>query len=348
MNKIKKIYQILLKAYGKQGWWPLTNKHLVVEHSGRRPKTDSARLEVIFGAILTQNTNWYPNVTRALQQLKMGRKLTEKERRLVIEAEIIYKEIPENPKLLTKSKIFAQNTQWFPNVVKSIVQLNIGRILTDQEWEAIKKAEIAKGRISGNQTKQTDKATLTQNINWNNVEKALHNLSKDILIDVNKIVKINQKRLGGLIRPAGYYNQKAERLKIIANYILNNYQGNINHFFNYERLDNRGLKKHIQELRNELLKIKGIGPETADSIILYAAEKPVFVIDAYTKRIFGRLGFNANDYDAWQRLFMDTLSHDLDVFKEYHALIVEQAKRHCKKKAECDDCPISGFCRSRV
>ena len=179
-------------------------------------------------------------------------------------------------------------------------------------------------------------AILTQNTNWKNVEKAIYNLSKNDLIDIKKISKVNQKKLGELIRPAGYYNQKAERLKIIANYILKNYKGNISSFF----------KKDMKELREELLKIKGIGPETADSIVLYAAEKPVFVIDAYTKRIFERLGFKGNDYDEWQRLFMDSLKKDVNTFKEYHALLVELGKRNCKTKAECSGCPLVGICKS--
>jgi endonuclease-3 related protein len=178
-------------------------------------------------------------------------------------------------------------------------------------------------------------AILTQNTNWKNVEKALYNLSKNDLIDIKKISKINQTKLGELIKPAGYFNQKAERLKIISDYILENYKGNISEFFD----------KEIKELREELLKIKGIGPETADSIILYAAEKPIFVIDAYTKRIFERLGFNAKDYGGWQNLFMSSLKKDLYMFKEYHALIVELGKNYCKTKPECMGCPLSSMCK---
>ena len=181
-------------------------------------------------------------------------------------------------------------------------------------------------------------AILTQNTNWKNVEKALYNLSKNGLIDIKKI---NQKKLGELIKPAGYFNQKAERLKIISDYILKNYNGNVNRFFNK---NNNFSKKGLVELREELLKIKGIGPETADSIILYAAEKPIFVIDAYTKRIFERLGFKAKDYNAWQKLFMDNLKKEVDVFKEYHALIVELGKNYCKTKPECGKCPLGKLC----
>ncbi|MFH2027566.1 MAG: endonuclease [Nanoarchaeota archaeon] len=178
-------------------------------------------------------------------------------------------------------------------------------------------------------------AILTQNTNWKNVEKALHNLSKNNLLDLDKISKAKKERLGELIRPAGYYNQKSERLKIIADYVIKNYKGNLNLFFN----------KDMIELRQELLSIKGIGPETADSIILYSAEKPIFVIDAYTKRIFGRLGIKKTTYDGWQELFMADLKPNLDTFKEYHALIVELAKRHCKTKPICDGCILSDLCR---
>jgi len=178
-------------------------------------------------------------------------------------------------------------------------------------------------------------AVLTQNTSWKNVEKALYNLSKNNLISIKKISKIRQEKLARLIRPSGYYNQKAERLKIIAGYLIKDYKENISRLFS----------KEISELRKELLAIKGIGPETADSIILYAAEKPVFVIDAYTKRIFERLGYKAKDYDKWQELFACNLKKDAEIFNEYHALLVELAKRHCRKKPVCKGCPISGMCR---
>jgi len=190
-------------------------------------------------------------------------------------------------------------------------------------------------------------AILTQNTNWKNVHKALYNLSKSNLIDLGKISKLNQKRLGDLIMPAGYYNQKAERLKIVAKYILDNYEGDMLSFFNYKLINDK-IKKSVQELRDELLAIKGIGPETADSIILYSAEKPVFVIDAYTKRIFERLGYGARDYDGWQSLFMDNLEHDLDLFKEYHALLVELGKNHCKTRPVCVGCPVKDLCKNKL
>lgn len=168
-------------------------------------------------------------------------------------------------------------------------------------------------------------AILTQNTNWKNVEKALYNLSKNNLISIKKIKKIKQEKLAELIRSAGYYNQKAERLKIIAEF----------------------LSKNQSPTREQLLQVKGIGPETADSILLYAYNKPFFVIDAYTKRIFERLGYKAKDYDEWQKLFMDNLPKDIRLFNEYHALLVELGKNRCKKKPICEGCPIDKFCKGR-
>lgn len=166
-------------------------------------------------------------------------------------------------------------------------------------------------------------AILTQNTNWKNVEKALYNLSKHNLLSIEKIKKTKQEKIAQLIRSAGYYNQKAERLKIIAGFI----------------------SKNPEPTREQLLKVKGIGPETADSILLYAYNKPFFVIDAYTKRIFERLGYKTKDYNEWQKLFMGNLPKDTALFNEYHALLVELGKRHCKKKPICKGCPIKEMCK---
>lgn len=165
-------------------------------------------------------------------------------------------------------------------------------------------------------------AILTQNTNWKNVEKALYNLSKNNVLDINKIRDINQDKLAQLIRPAGYYNQKAERLKLIAEF----------------------LSKNKNPEKKQLLNVKGIGPETADSILLYAYQKPYFVIDAYTKRIFERLGYKKDNYDEWQSLFTNNLKKDTKLFNEYHALLVELGKNHCKTKPVCKECPIKTLC----
>jgi len=211
------IYKQLLKAYGKQGWWPLSKNQLQTKHHQGNPKNLKDQFEIIVGAILTQNTS------------------------------------------------------------------------------------------------------------WTNVEKAIYNLNKSNLLNLNKIIKAKKSKIAKLIRPAGYYNQKAERLKIIAEKIKNN--------------------SNLLKEREELLKTKGIGPETADSIILYAAEKPSFVIDTYTKRIFSRLGLiNSNNYNEIKEFFEKNIKKDTETYKEYHALIVEHAKRHCKNKPECNNCFLKERC----
>ncbi len=165
-------------------------------------------------------------------------------------------------------------------------------------------------------------AILTQNTNWKNVEKSLENLSKNNMLSMDRIRRANQKKLAKLIRSAGYYNQKAERLKLIAGFIF----------------------KNKNPTREELLDVKGIGPETADSILLYAFNKPIFVVDAYTKRIFERLGFKERGYDELQELFHKNLNKDYKVFNEYHALLVELGKNYCRKKPNCGGCPITQYC----
>jgi len=179
-------------------------------------------------------------------------------------------------------------------------------------------------------------AELAQNTSWKNVEKAIFNLNKEKLISPERISKTNMKKLAKIIKPSGYYNQKAGKLKIFSNYLLKNYNGKVKKLFS----------KNISALRKELLSIKGIGPETADSIILYAAEKPIFVIDAYTKRIFSRLGFCREDckYDELQNLFMKNLKKDIRLFNNYHALLVEHAKNNCRKKPLCEKCILRKQC----
>ncbi|MFP4111537.1 MAG: endonuclease III domain-containing protein [Candidatus Woesearchaeota archaeon] len=163
-------------------------------------------------------------------------------------------------------------------------------------------------------------AILTQNTSWPNVEKALINLEKKGLIDPKKIDEISAGELGNLIRPAGYFNQKAKKLKIFSKYFID--------------LDYRIPK------REELLSLWGIGPETADSMLLYAFRIPVFVVDAYTKRIFTNLGIidPKDDYETIRKLFEDNLEKDLVTFQEYHALIVEHAKNFYRKKEDYSRC----------
>jgi len=176
-------------------------------------------------------------------------------------------------------------------------------------------------------------AVLTQNTSWKNVEKAIRNLKNEDLIDEIKILNIDEDVLKALIKPAGFYNIKAKRLKNITKYIVENYKTT-----EHMARSNKGLK----ELRKELLSIKGIGPETADSILLYALDRESFVVDAYTKRIFSRLNIinEKMSYDEIKKVFEANLPKDLQIYKEYHALIVEHAKRVCKKNPLCDNCPI--------
>lgn len=164
-------------------------------------------------------------------------------------------------------------------------------------------------------------AILTQNANWTNVERAIKNLKENNLLNRKAIVDVNVKKLARLIKSAGYFNQKAKKLKEFAKF-----NGEIN--------------------RENLLNVWGIGPETADSILLYAYNQPVFVIDAYTKRIFFRLGFGEKSYDELQTMFMENLPKDSELFNEYHALLVRLAKEHCKTKPECSSCPLNQICET--
>lgn len=176
-------------------------------------------------------------------------------------------------------------------------------------------------------------AILTQNTSWKNVEKALENLHKNKLIDLKKLASVDEKKLANLVKCSGYYRQKAKKLKIFAKHVLK--FSSLKNFFEQKNL------------RDELLSLWGIGPETADSIILYSAEKPIFVIDAYTKRIMSRLGVCRADvdYNELQDYFHKRLPHDEKLFNEYHALFVELAKRNCKKMPDCSSCPIKKSCQ---
>ena len=176
-------------------------------------------------------------------------------------------------------------------------------------------------------------AILTQNTAWGNVEKAIKNLKKEKVLKVKKLSQISEERLARLIKPAGYYNIKSKRIKNFLKFLNSVYSGSINKLF----------KTELNKLRKELLDINGIGPETADSMLLYAGEKPVFVVDSYTKRIFSRHSLVAEDaeYEEVQRFFMKNLSRSVKLFNEYHALIVELGKNLCKtKKPLCSKCPI--------
>lgn len=170
-------------------------------------------------------------------------------------------------------------------------------------------------------------AILTQNTSWRNVEKALENLRKANLLSLNAISKVPVTQIANLIKPSGFYNQKAERLKLFASYITANY-GNLKRFFEQN--------KSLNELRNELLGLKGIGKETADSILLYAGFKPVFVVDKYTYRLFINekiLQPNEKfDYEKIRSMVEEEIKEVKDM-QEFHALIVAEGKeRNANKK----------------
>jgi endonuclease-3 related protein len=178
-------------------------------------------------------------------------------------------------------------------------------------------------------------AILTQNTSWRNVEKAIQNLKARKVLHVRGIHQLKKSQLASLIRSSGYFRIKADRLKAFVNFLVENYNGNLEEM----------MKEEVETLRQKLLHVKGIGPETADSILLYGLQKPIFVVDAYTKRILSRHGILSEkaSYEEVQRLFMDHLPHDERLFNEYHALLVHLGKTLCKKTPRCDLCPIKGI-----
>ncbi|WP_298273047.1 endonuclease III domain-containing protein [Geobacter sp.] len=179
-------------------------------------------------------------------------------------------------------------------------------------------------------------AILTQNTNWGNVEKAIANLKREGLLSPEALRDVPVERLAEVIRPAGFFNVKSARLKDFVGYLFARYGGSLERMFAGE----------WRELREELLGVRGIGRETADSIILYAGGKPTFVVDAYTKRLFSALGLvgPGADYEAVRALFMENLPPEVPLFNEYHALIVEHCKEHCRKTPRCSGCRLHLRC----
>jgi len=177
-------------------------------------------------------------------------------------------------------------------------------------------------------------AILTQNTSWKNVEKAIQRLKDNDVLNPRGIYRLKKSRLASLIKSSGYYRIKADRLKAFVNFLFENYDGNVN----------KMKKEGLEALRQKLLGIKGLGPETADSILLYGLGKPIFVVDAYTKRVLSRHGMISENtgYEEVQKLFMDHLPLDEKLFNEYHALFVHLGKTVCKKKPKCDICPLEG------
>lgn len=177
-------------------------------------------------------------------------------------------------------------------------------------------------------------AILTQNCSWLNVEKAISNLKAADILAAEEMLNASHEQLGELIRPAGFFNQKAATLQRFSRFYID--QGQL-----------EGLKTETTAaLREELLAITGIGPETADSMLLYGLERPIFVIDAYSRRIFSRLGVAEATikYHELQQWFQQQLTAELHLFQEYHALIVQHAKAHCRAKPLCEGCPLQASC----
>lgn len=190
-----------------------------------------------------------------------------------------------------------------------------------QWWPGDNPFEIAVGAI------------LTQNTNWSNVERAITYLKKEKVLNPEALHKLSIEKLASLIKPAGYFNIKAKRLKAFIDFLITKYKGS--------------MKKMAAEdagsLRKKLLNIYGIGHETADSILLYALDMPVFVIDVYTKRVLSRHGvmdYNAQ-YGEYQGMFHQELDEDIQIFNEYHALFVRVGKDYCKPKPQCRECPLA-------
>ena len=175
-------------------------------------------------------------------------------------------------------------------------------------------------------------AILTQNTNWQGVEKAIANLKKNDLLSLDKLHNISIEELAESIKPAGYFNLKTRRLKNLIGMVAEAHGGDLGAMGQIE----------TAQLRQELLAVNGVGPETADSILLYAFHRPIFVVDTYTYRVTSRHGLIEEEvnYQALQDLFMHHLPLDVEMFNEYHALLVRVGKLHCKRKARCEGCPL--------
>ncbi len=176
-------------------------------------------------------------------------------------------------------------------------------------------------------------AILTQNTNWKNVEKAILNLKRAKVLTPVKLHALPVPALAQLIKPAGYFNVKAKRLKNFLDFLFVEYKGKLSLM----------AKEDLAVLREKLLNVNGIGPETADSMLLYAFDQPTFVVDAYTKRFMSRHRWieHDHDYHGVQRIFHSELKRDHQYFNEYHALIVRLAKDFCRTKENCEGCPLN-------
>ena len=178
-------------------------------------------------------------------------------------------------------------------------------------------------------------AILTQQASWKNAERALMNLMEHGLLSPERILGVHDEEMHAIIRSSGYFRQKTERLKAFSAFLVDRYGGSISEMLSGE----------VESVRKELLSLKGIGKETADSIMLYAGNIPTFVVDAYTFRMAERTGIMPDrDYEALKSEFEDALGGDFRLYNEYHALLVELGKRHCRTRALCEGCPLQAVC----
>lgn len=178
-------------------------------------------------------------------------------------------------------------------------------------------------------------AVLVQRTTWKNVEKAIHNLKTFRLLSPDKIQELDEETLQEAIKPAGNFRQKAARIKALVAWLVDRYQGDIE----------QAKQAPPARLRSELLDISGIGPETADVILLYVLDVPSFVVDSYTYRILSRhqLVGEETSYEEMQQLFHENVEREAGVYREYHAQLVEIGKKFCKTKAQCDQCPLKVY-----
>ncbi|MBN1614753.1 MAG: endonuclease III domain-containing protein [Deltaproteobacteria bacterium] len=178
-------------------------------------------------------------------------------------------------------------------------------------------------------------AILTQNTSWRNVERAIANLKRESLLDPKRLLQTDGEILSRLIRSSGYHALKTKRLKAFCRFLCEVYGGSLDRMF----------REDTGELRNRLLAVNGIGEETADSILLYAGNKPIFVVDAYTRRILQRLGLIASgvSYARIQDFFMTRLPPDASLYNQFHALFVNTGKTFCRTSPRCDGCPLNGL-----
>ena len=225
-----------------------------------------------------------------------------------------------NPSVLT-AEVTGSNTGPLLMQYFAVMSQNLGPM---RWWPARTPFEVIVGAI------------LTQNTSWGNVERAIANLRSAQMLTPLAISAARMARLAALVRPSGYFRQKAKKLKAFVRFLRREYGGSLKRMFDTP----------TEVLREKLLSVHGIGPETADSILLYAGEHAVFVVDAYTHRIFGRHGITNGkpDYENVRALVEAALPRDSQLFNEFHALVVNTAKNWCRKKEpRCAECPLGSL-----